>query len=152
MIEIRKMEAQESSAVRCFINNAMRIQYGCDAHPLPEIIFAAWDDAMPQGTIGLSLAHDRMFPLEQCYVLDKESAAARMVLADRAQVVQFGRWVAPNSRLAKMLLGRAVRYAVERGCVWGIGEAKPAVVRRFAQLGIKTILLPGQVNFAGIPK
>ncbi|HEX4104225.1 MAG TPA: hypothetical protein VHZ04_01975 [Candidatus Paceibacterota bacterium] len=169
MIVVKKMEPGQKERVIRFINQAMREEYHCDAHVLPEVVFVACQQIRTGedelvGVIGLSLGKNGSLPLERFYEADQAFSApvgsrgpsgaavsTREIFSRRTEAAQFGRWVAEVPRAAEMLVHAAAGYARENGCMWGIGEAKPAVARHFALMGIKVVRIPGRIVFRNIP-
>jgi hypothetical protein len=148
MVLIRRMREDERDCIALFVNQIMQSQYHCNAHALPEVVFLALRSREPVGAIALSLGVDGTLPIEEIYVLDYRTFPQ---IYERAKVVQLGRWIATMPNISEALFCVAVRYAMGRGCRWGIGEMKPKVVRRFRRMGMKVIPLSGEPNIKNIP-
>jgi hypothetical protein len=122
-----------------FVRQAMRLSYHCEPYALPEVVFVAVQHGNLVGCMAVSLSDDgRPFPMEDVYLLQEYSFPT---LFDRSKIVQLGRWVAAVPSVSHLLLWACVRYAIEQGCMWGIGEVKPKVIRRFHQMGIRVVRL-----------
>lgn len=149
MITVRIMEESERCAVGTFVNWVMRVQYGCNAHALPGEVLLAEEGRVLVGAIGLSFSAGNPFPLERFYEFTREAMHALSL--ERKNAAQFGRWVAVAPYAADLLIHAAVRHAMRAGCAWGIGEAKPAVARRFARTGVPLARLSAGVAFSRVP-
>lgn len=149
MIMIRRMNEYERNKVALFVQQAMHIQYRCDPHELPELVFVGWRDGELVGAMALSLSAGEPLPLEETYTLDYGSFPG---VFDRAKVAQLGRWVTTVPELSEALVYTAIQYAICKGREWGIGEIKPQVARRFSRMGIRIFRLSGRPVLERIPK
>ena len=142
------MKENERSVVARFICQAMRERYGSEAYALPEIVFTAWCGGELLGAMALSMSGGEPFHLEKTYALDRDVFPG---VFDRTKIAQFGRWAAKAPDVSEALVYAAVLYALHHHCVWGIGEVKPYVARRFARMGINVVALSGAPIIANIP-
>ncbi len=149
MIMIRRMNEYERNEVALFVRQVMRIQYHCDPHELPEIMFVGWREGKFVGAMALSLSAGEPLPLEETYALDYGSFPG---VFNRARIAQLGRWVATVSDLSEALVYAAIQYAIHKNREWGIGEIKPQVARRFSRMGIRIFRLSGGPLLGHIPE
>lgn len=98
--------------------------------------------------MALSVSRGEPFHLETIYAIDYRTFPS---VFDRRKIVELGRWVAKAPGVAEGLLYAAVWWGLQHGCMWGIGEVKPGVARRFAMMGIVVHALAGSPIFENIP-
>ncbi len=142
------MEESERSSVAIFVQRTMHERYGSDAYALPGIVFAAWDRGDLVGAIGLSLSSGEAFSLEKTYALDYKTFPG---VFERTKIVELGRWAVKVQDLSEALVYTAILHALGKRREWGIGEVKPQVARRFAQMGIRVTTLSGEPILRNIP-
>lgn len=142
------MQKYERNNTTLFIQRIMHEQYHCEPHALPETVFIALRDDELVGAMALSISEGGPLPLEETYALDYRTFPGKF---SRSEVVQLGRWVATVADLSRALFYASVLHALERGRTWGVGEIKPKVARRFAQMGIHVFPMSGRPNLANIP-
>lgn len=149
MITIRLMREDERVQVSLFIRNIMRTHYHCDPHSLPQSVFIALNGDELVGTMALIMSEGEPFPLESIYKLDYRTFPESF---DRTRVVQFGRWIATQPKISELVAYAAMRYALSEGKRWGIGEVKPKIARRYAQIGLDIIPLGGIPHIENVPE
>lgn len=149
-ITVTLMKTHEVRGIECFVNDAMRRHYACDAYPLPKHVLIARRSGSILGTIGISRPSGGLLPIERLYVIDDRSFP-KGKRPDIRSLVQLGRWVTEEPNVSLMLMYEAARYARARKYAWAISEVKPQVVRRFRAIGIRLILLAGVVRMDRVP-
>jgi len=147
-VVINVMVEAEREEVSRFVHNTMQRTYGCDAHALPSFVLVARQSGALVGSVALAFDAAGTFPLEVVYALDENDFP---IGCNRADVVQFGRWAASKKGISEVLLYCAIAHALARGFLWGMSEVKPAVARRFAQLGLRLHVLPARANLGCVP-
>lgn len=148
------MKENERERVAAFVQVAMRERYGSEAYALPEVVLTAWrgdegdegDELL--GVMAPSFSHGAPFHLEETYAIQYRTFPAPF---DRSTIVELGRFVAKVPSLAEALLYATIQYALRQGCVWGIGEVKPPMARRYTRMGIAVIPFAGESILANIP-
>ncbi len=147
MITIRLMYDGEREEVTRFVNRTMQQQYHCGAHVLLKEVFVATRNNILVGAMALSV-DEPIFSLEKIYTLDRTTFPEKF---ERTKAAQLGRWAAVTPLVAQPLLYAAVYHAMRFSCLWGIGEVKPPVIRRFSQMGIRVIRLGATLCLDEIP-
>lgn len=139
---LSRMFPHQRDEVAEFVNEEMRRRYGCDAYPLPAVVFVVRCAGVILGTIGLMEPVDGLLPIEKMYDVNEKLPQG---------VIQFGRWIGQSPRVSIALMTAAARYSCERGYRWGISEVKPQVLRRLRQLGVHPVILSGSLRWDRVP-
>ncbi|MCL4529400.1 MAG: hypothetical protein M1282_08310, partial [Chloroflexi bacterium] len=64
---------------------------------------------------------------------------------------ELGRFAVRVPGIAEGLLYAAILHASRYGCVWGIGEVKPAMMRRYAKMGVVVMPIEGEPIIENVP-
>jgi hypothetical protein len=87
--------------------------------------------------------NDEPFPLEAIYEFEYQKLPFPF---DRKHLVQFSRWIATAEGVSRLLLHAAMKHALSRGRLYGLGETKPRVADIFASMGIVLYHFPAIVR------
>jgi|GEM_PF-2023459 len=140
---------KHSPEVEEFVVSSLKRWYNCGPIPLPHSVLVAKHGAEIVGTVALSFSQgNEIFSLEKIYKFDYNNMPLPFV---RDNIVQFSRWVTGQQNVSQALLFTSALIGIKRGCEYGLGEVKPKIRDRFAEIGIDLYFIPADICPENIP-